>query len=145
MRRVWGEVALASRAGDTLCLRGESGSGKELGARAFHEAFFGTSSSAPFVAVNCAAIPEGLAERLLFGARKGAYSGATADADGYVQAAHGGTLFLDEVAELDPLVQAKLLRVLEARRYFRSALPARAKSKFASVPRVTRACARSAR
>ena len=115
MRRVWGEVALASRAGDTLCLRGESGSGKELGARAFHEAFFGTSSSAPFVAVNCAAIPEGLAERLLFGARKGAYSGATADADGYVQAAHGGTLFLDEVAELDPLVQAKLLRVLEAR------------------------------
>jgi DNA-binding NtrC family response regulator len=115
MRRVWGEIALASRAGDTLYLRGESGSGKELAARAFHEAFHGAESSAPFVAVNCAAIPEGLAERLLFGARKGAYSGATADAEGYVQAAHGGTLFLDEIAELDPLVQAKLLRVLETR------------------------------
>ena len=72
-------------------------------------------SNAPFVAVNCAAIPEGLAERLLFGARKGAYSGATADAEGYIQAANRGTLFLDEIAELDPLVQAKLLRVLETR------------------------------
>jgi transcriptional regulator with PAS, ATPase and Fis domain len=115
MRRVWGEIALASRAGDTLYLRGESGAGKELAAHAFHEAHFGSNSSAPFVAVNCAAIPEGLAERLLFGARKGAYSGATADAEGYVQAAHGGTLFLDEIAELDPQVQAKLLRVLETR------------------------------
>ena len=115
MRRAWGEIALASRAGDTLYLRGESGSGKELAARAFHEAHFGAGAAAPFVAVNCAAIPEGLAERLLFGARKGAYSGATADAEGYVQAAHGGTLFLDEIAELDPQVQAKLLRVLESR------------------------------
>ncbi|HMI87688.1 MAG TPA: sigma 54-interacting transcriptional regulator [Polyangiaceae bacterium] len=115
MRRVWGEIALAGRAGDTLYLRGESGSGKELAARAYHEAHFGAVSSAPFVAVNCAAVPEGLAERLLFGARKGAYSGATADAEGYVQAADGGTLFLDEIAELDPQVQAKLLRVLETR------------------------------
>jgi DNA-binding NtrC family response regulator len=93
----------------------ESGAGKELAALAFHEARHGTATNAPFVAVNCAAIPEGLAERLLFGARKGAFSGATADADGYVQAADGGTLFLDEVAELDALVQAKLLRVLESR------------------------------
>jgi DNA-binding NtrC family response regulator len=115
MRRVWGEIALASRAGDTIYIRGESGAGKELAARAYHEAHFAAQSTAPFVAVNCAAIPEGLAERLLFGARKGAYSGATTDAEGYVQAAHGGTLFLDEVAELDPQVQAKLLRVLESR------------------------------
>jgi transcriptional regulator with PAS, ATPase and Fis domain len=115
LRRAYGEIALAARAGDTLTLRGESGSGKELAARAFHDARHGTSSDAPFVAVNCAAIPEGLAERLLFGARKGSYSGATADADGYVQSADGGTLFLDEIAELDPLVQAKLLRVLETR------------------------------
>jgi transcriptional regulator with AAA-type ATPase domain len=115
LRRAYGDIALAARAGDTLFVRGESGSGKELAARAFHEARHGATSDAPFVAVNCAAIPEGLAERLLFGARKGSYSGATADAEGYVQAAHGGTLFLDEIAELDPLVQAKLLRVLETR------------------------------
>jgi transcriptional regulator of acetoin/glycerol metabolism len=115
LRRAWGEIALASKAGDTLYIRGESGSGKELAARAFHEAHFGGASDAPFVAVNCAAIPEGLAERLLFGARRGAYSGANADADGYCQAADHGTLFLDEIAELDPLVQAKLLRVLENR------------------------------
>ena len=94
---------------------GESGAGKELAARAFHEARHGSAAAAPFVAVNCAAIPEGLAERLLFGARKGAYSGAASDAEGYIQAADRGTLFLDEIAELDPLVQAKLLRVLETR------------------------------
>jgi DNA-binding NtrC family response regulator len=67
------------------------------------------------VAVNCATIPEGIAERLLFGARRGAFSGATADADGYLQAADGGTLFLDELADLDSAVQPKLLRVLETR------------------------------
>lgn len=111
----WAEIALASRAGSTLSIRGESGAGKELAARAFHEARHGKDSKAPFVAVNCAAVPEGLAERLLFGAQRGAYSGATVDAEGYVQAAHRGTLFLDEIAELDPLVQAKLLRVLESR------------------------------
>src|SRR6185436_2830275 len=66
-------------------------------------------------AVNCAAIPHTIAERLLFGARRGAYSGAEADAIGYVQEADGGTLFLDEIAELDAQVQAKLLRVLESR------------------------------
>jgi transcriptional regulator of acetoin/glycerol metabolism len=113
LRRAYGDIALAARAGDTLCVRGESGAGKELAARAFHDARH--PGEAPFVGVNCAAIPEGLAERLLFGARKGSYSGATADAEGYVQSAHGGTLFLDEIAELDPLVQAKLLRVLETR------------------------------
>ncbi len=115
LQGAWNEIALAARMGSTLYVRGESGSGKELAARAFHEARFGTSSKAPFVAVNCAAIPEGLAERLLFGAQRGAYSGANVDAEGYLQAAHKGTLFLDEIAELDPLVQAKLLRVLESR------------------------------
>jgi len=114
LTRAFGEIALASKAGDTLLIVGESGSGKELAARAFHEAKHGSGSAAPFVAVNCAAIPEGLAERLLFGARRGAYSGAI-DAEGHVQQADGGTLFLDEIAELDPLVQAKLLRVLETR------------------------------
>jgi transcriptional regulator of acetoin/glycerol metabolism len=115
LRRAWEEIAVASRAGDTLLIRGESGSGKELAARRMHDVCFGERNTAPFVAVNCAAIPEGLAERLLFGAKRGAYSGASVDSQGYVAAAHQGTLFLDEIAELDPLVQAKLLRVLETR------------------------------
>jgi DNA-binding NtrC family response regulator len=109
--RVWEQIAAAARGGETLHVTGESGSGKELAARAFHAA--GPRAAGPFVAVNCAAIPEGVAERLLFGARKGAFSGAHENVEGYVQTAHGGTLFLDEVGELDLGVQAKLLRVLE--------------------------------
>jgi transcriptional regulator with PAS, ATPase and Fis domain len=97
---------------DTLLIHGESGSGKELAARLYHDA--GPRSAGPFIAVNCAAIPEGVAERLLFGSKKGAFSGAI-DAIGHFQMAHGGTLFLDEIADLDPAVQAKLLRVLETR------------------------------
>jgi transcriptional regulator with PAS, ATPase and Fis domain len=107
------EIAQSARTGVTLHVRGESGSGKELAARHFHAS--GPRAPGPFVAVNCAAIPEGIAERLLFGAVRGAYSGADASADGYVQAAGGGTLFLDEIAELDRSVQAKLLRVIETR------------------------------
>ncbi|HET7541032.1 MAG TPA: sigma 54-interacting transcriptional regulator [Polyangiaceae bacterium] len=114
LRRAWAEIELAAHAGSTLCLRGESGAGKERAARAFHEASFG-DRAAPFVGVNCAAIPEGLAERLLFGAKRGAYSGAASDVQGYLQAAHRGTLFLDEIAELEPRTQAKLLRVLETK------------------------------
>lgn len=95
--------------GRTLSLHGESGSGKELAARAFHEATGGGA----FIAVNCAAIPEGMAERLLFGTKRGAYSGAQTDAEGWIAAADRGTLFLDEIAELDPKIQSKLLRVLE--------------------------------
>jgi transcriptional regulator with PAS, ATPase and Fis domain len=93
-----------------LLVQGDSGAGKDLIARQFHDA--GPRSAGPFVAVNCAAIPEGVAERLLFGARKGAFSGAT-DAAGYLQSASGGTLFLDEIAELELAVQAKLLRAIE--------------------------------
>ena len=81
--------------------------------RAFHR--FGPNRAGPFVAVNCAAIPEGVAERLLFGTQRGAFSGADRDAPGYIREAHGGTLFLDEVGELEASVQAKLLRVLETR------------------------------
>ena len=110
LKRVRQAIARGATSGDSLLLTGPSGSGKELGARAFHAA---SGAKGPFVAINCATIPTGLAERLLFGARKGTYSGATADAEGYVQAADGGTLFLDEVAELDQAVQPKLLRVLE--------------------------------
>ncbi len=104
-------AAQAASSGTILHITGESGAGKEGLARTFHE--HGPHRAGPFQAVNCATIPEGLAERLLFGAKRGAFSGADADADGYVQAAHGGTLFLDEVAELSLPVQAKLLRVLE--------------------------------
>ncbi len=97
-----------------LLVRGESGAGKELVAHRFHEA--GTRRG-PFVAVNCAAIPATVAERLLFGAVKGAYTEAKADADGYLAAADGGVLFLDEIAELDLAVQAKLLRAIESGEY----------------------------
>ncbi|HSP81330.1 MAG TPA: sigma 54-interacting transcriptional regulator [Myxococcaceae bacterium] len=107
------EVARAAQLGFSLHIHGESGTGKEGVARTFHER--GPLGAGPFVAVNCAAIPQGIAERLLFGARRGAYSGAEADAKGFLQAADGGTLFLDEVVELDLEVQAKLLRVLETR------------------------------
>ena len=110
LRAAWSAVERAARGGRSLLVTGESGVGKELAARAFHRA---SGVSGELVAVNCAAIPAGLAERLLFGTRKGAYSGADRDADGYLAAADGGTLFLDEVAELDLDVQAKLLRVLE--------------------------------
>jgi DNA-binding NtrC family response regulator len=106
-------VAQAARRDRDVLLTGESGTGKEIAARVFHEE--GPRKKERFVAVNCATIPEGLAERLLFGAKKGAYSSATADAEGYMQSADGGVLFLDELGELDLGVQAKLLRVLETR------------------------------
>lgn len=107
------ETASAARFGNALHITGESGTGKEFIARSFHES--GPNREGRFVPVNCAAIPQGLAERLLFGTRRGAYSGADADAEGYIQAAAAGTLFLDEVGDLDLSVQAKLLRVLETK------------------------------
>ncbi|XXX74671.1 sigma 54-interacting transcriptional regulator [Sorangium sp. So ce134] len=113
LARAWDAIDRAARFGAALHITGESGTGKEHAARAFHA--LGPRRGGPFVPVNCAAIPDGLAERLLFGARKGAYSGSAADSEGYVQAAHGGVLFLDEVAELDLGVQAKLLRAIEAK------------------------------
>ena len=112
LKRALLSVAKAASLVRTLFISGESGSGKEHFARAFHQA--GPQREGPFVTVNCATIPEGIAERLLFGAVKGAYSGATNDSEGYVHAADGGTLFFDEVGDLDAAVQAKLLRVLES-------------------------------
>jgi transcriptional regulator of acetoin/glycerol metabolism len=108
VRRKLAQMAAGAR---HVLLSGPTGAGKELAARYFHAS--GRSPSGPFIAVNCATIPSNLAERLLFGTRRGAYSGADAHVDGFIQAAHGGTLFLDEIAELEPSVQAKLLRVLE--------------------------------
>ena len=102
-----------ARIGHQLHVTGESGTGKEIVARAFHAA--GPFPKGPFVAVNCATIPRSLAERLLFGARRGAFSGADSDSTGFLHAAHRGTLFLDEIGELDIAIQAKLLRVMESR------------------------------
>ncbi|HEY2516762.1 MAG TPA: sigma 54-interacting transcriptional regulator [Polyangiaceae bacterium] len=113
LRRALDRVGHAAISSASLFIRGESGSGKELAAREFHAK--GPNAKGPFVAVNCATIPAGVAERLLFGAKRGAYSGATADTVGHLQAADGGVLFLDEVAELELSVQAKLLRALESR------------------------------
>ncbi len=109
---VFDAIARAALQAGTLLLRGESGTGKERAARAYHA--LGPAALGPFVPVNCATLPEGVAERLLFGARKGAFSGAT-DSDGLVRSAHGGVLFLDEIGELGLEVQAKLLRLLESR------------------------------
>jgi DNA-binding NtrC family response regulator len=105
------DVFAGSNRGQVSIL-GESGVGKEVLARAYHEL---TDRPGAFNAVNCAALPDGLVETELFGHRKGAYSGASSDSLGLVRAADGGTLFLDEIGDLPLLAQAKLLRVLEAR------------------------------
>ncbi|WP_019021083.1 sigma-54 dependent transcriptional regulator [Thioalkalivibrio sp. ALE23] len=95
----------------TVLLRGESGTGKELAARALHR--LGPRADGPFVAVNCATIPEGLVEAELFGHARGAYTGAVQARTGLIASAHGGTLFLDEIGELAPAAQARLLRFLQ--------------------------------
>ena len=97
-----------------VAICGESGSGKELAARAIHE--LSVRRELPFVAVNCGAIPETLMEAEFFGYRKGAFSGAERDREGFFQAAVGGTLFLDEVADLPLAMQVKLLRAIQERR-----------------------------
>ena len=93
---------------------GESGSGKELAARLIH--LKGSRQDGPFIAVNCGAIPESLMESEFFGYRKGAFTGAASDRDGFFQAANGGTLFLDEVADLPLQMQVKLLRAIQEKK-----------------------------
>lgn len=113
MRQVKERIGKVARSMAPVLVRGESGTGKELVARAIH----GSSHRAdgPFVAVNCSAIPETLLEAEFFGARKGSYTGATADREGYFQAARGGTLFLDEIGDLPLAMQSKLLRAIQER------------------------------
>lgn len=107
-------LAKVARTQAPVYVFGESGSGKELAARLIHEN--GARRDRPFVAVNCGAIPETLMESELFGYRKGAFTGANEDRDGFFQAAHGGTLFLDEIAELPLHTQVLLLRAIQEKR-----------------------------
>ena len=113
-RRLRELIAKVAPSETTVLLRGESGSGKEVAARALHAQ--SRRAGGPFVAVNCAAIAETLLESELFGHRKGAFTGADRDREGLFEAARGGTLLLDEIGEAGAGVQAKLLRVLESRR-----------------------------
>jgi len=111
VREIVGKLA---RTQAPVYISGESGSGKELAARLIHAN--GARRDRPFMPVNCGAIPETLMESELFGYRKGAFTGANADRDGFFQAAHGGTLFLDEVAELPLYTQVLLLRAIQEKR-----------------------------
>ena len=107
----------ASGSDATVLLEGESGTGKELFARALHA--LSQRSDGPFVAINCAAIPDNLLETELFGHEKGAFTGAVARKPGKFELAHKGTLFLDEIGDLPLALQAKILRALEERRFER--------------------------
>jgi two-component system response regulator HupR/HoxA len=111
MRDVAAMIAKVAPAPTTVLIEGETGTGKELVARAIHEA--GPRAERLFVAVNCAALSEGILESELFGHRKGSFTGALADKKGLFEVASGGTLFLDEISETTPGLQAKLLRVLQ--------------------------------
>jgi transcriptional regulator with GAF, ATPase, and Fis domain len=117
MSRVSEFIRRVAEGDSTVLIRGESGTGKELVARAIHAN--SPRCSKPFVAINCAAIPETLLESELFGHEKGAFTGATATKKGKFEAAEDGTLLLDEIGEMAPLLQAKLLRVLQQREFER--------------------------
>jgi DNA-binding NtrC family response regulator len=117
LRRVWSEVRRVAPTGATVLLQGESGTGKELFARSIH--LLSQRKDGPFVAINCAAIPEGLLENELFGHEKGAFTGAGDSRRGKVEMAAGGTLFLDEIGDLSAPLQAKILRLIQERSFER--------------------------
>lgn len=114
MQKVRDLIGRVARSQAPVHIRGESGSGKELAARLIVHS--GARRDQPLIAVNCGAIPENLMESEFFGYKKGAFTGADKDRDGFFQAAHGGTLFLDEVADLPLTMQVKLLRVIQEKR-----------------------------
>jgi len=117
MQEVFRTIEKVAPSSATTLLLGESGTGKELVAQAIHEA--GPRNAAPFIKVNCAALPENLLESELLGHDKGAFTGATSAKPGRFELADGGTIFLDEIAEMPLLLQSKLLRVLQERRFER--------------------------
>jgi DNA-binding NtrC family response regulator len=117
LRRVLASLQRAAATDATVLIEGESGTGKELFARTLHA--FSPRSGEPFVAINCAAIPEALLESELFGHEKGAFTGAIARKPGKFEVAHRGTLFLDEIGDLPLALQAKILRALEEKRFER--------------------------
>lgn len=114
MRRVISEIERLARSSASVVITGESGTGKELVARRIHQ--LSARSAAPFLGINCAAIPESLIESELFGHERGAFTGAERRREGCFEAAQTGTLLLDEITEMKPAMQAKLLRVIEERR-----------------------------
>ena len=113
MRDVQKAIGMLADSDATVLITGETGTGKEVVARAIHR--HGRRAGKPFIAINCAAIPENLLESALFGHTKGAFTGAIGDAKGSIREADGGTLLLDEIGDLDLILQSKLLRVLQER------------------------------
>ncbi|MBL7203877.1 MAG: sigma-54-dependent Fis family transcriptional regulator [Desulfobacteraceae bacterium] len=115
MRKVYDLIERVSQTKTNILISGESGTGKELVAKAIHN--LSERRDKPIVVINCAGIPENLIESELFGYKKGAFTGAVADKEGLFDVADGGTVFLDEVGELSPVIQVKLLRVIQERTF----------------------------
>ena len=111
LRAVTERIGQVARSNAPVIIRGETGTGKELFARAIHD--LSLRKGKPFIAVNCAALPEGVIESELFGHEKGAFTGAVATRKGRFELADGGTIFLDEIGDISPSFQAKLLRILQ--------------------------------
>jgi transcriptional regulator with GAF, ATPase, and Fis domain len=117
LRSVWRAVQMVAHTDSSVLIQGETGTGKELVARAVHDE--SRRKHGPYVKLNCAALPAGLVESELFGHERGAFTGAVSRTDGRFQQAHGGTLFLDEIGELPLELQPKLLRILQEQEYER--------------------------
>lgn len=117
MRNVYRQIAQVAPSGTTVLIRGETGTGKELVARAIHQKSMCAKN--PFIAVNCAALPESLLESELFGHEKGSFTGATTRRIGRFEAANGGTLFLDEIGEMSQGAQSRLLRAIQEKEFQR--------------------------
>lgn len=115
IKRVYEMIEAVADTDTTILISGNSGTGKELVARALH--YKSNRRNKPFIAVNCGAISENLIESELFGHKKGAFTGAISDKEGYMKAANGGTLFLDEISEMPPQLQVKLLRAIQQKEY----------------------------